>query len=196
MQTYSISREKLQLAMAKIGLRSLAELSRKSHLHRNTLYPLINGERSPYSSSYIELCKTLRVSPQDLLDSATESVRSEIFSIAESIIRTFSVLNSNLVVFLFGSRASGTHKTFSDYDLGLTGGENTITATLFLKIKEHVSQLADDLPVKVDILNFDAAPLSFIRDFDSALEFLAGDPSSLQFLRGRLNGIKTNSSVL
>jgi predicted nucleotidyltransferase len=186
---------KLSRKMKEEGISSLQALGKKSGLHRNTLYPLMRGERSPFSSSYLRLCQTLGVSPIELLEEPAGSALDVIGAALQRGIETFDPGRQSLAFCLFGSRATGKAKRFSDYDVGVTGGERPLDSKLFLKIKEYLLSACDDLAVKVDLVNFDQAPLSFVLDFDSPLSFIAGYEGSMEYLKGKIDGLKANQKA-
>ena len=69
-------------------------------------------------------------------------------------------LGSEYRVFLFGSRAKGTARRGSDYDIGFEGPVRVDLSTLFA-IKEEV----EELPTlhKIDIVDFTGTSTSFQR---------------------------------
>lgn len=191
MKSYpTINRQRLTQLMRERGIGSIQELSRRAGIHRNTLYPLFSGERSPFAASFVALCRALGTDPLELVTESCEDLDAPIYEIAANAFRTFEAKAPGLALFLFGSRSTGKAKRFSDYDIGLTGGEERLDTEVYLRIRQHISELADNLPVKVDVVNFDAAPPSFLSDFDSPLVFLAGNQQSLLYLRGVIDGVK------
>lgn len=72
----------------------------------------------------------------------------------EKIIRDiiFQFINPNeYQVFIFGSRATGKAKKFSDYDIGIEGKKPIAWETMAL-VKEMFEE--SDLPFKVDLVDF------------------------------------------
>ncbi len=61
-------------------------------------------------------------------------------------------------VFIFGSRATGDSKKFSDYDIGIIGKKSVPWKTLAL-IEEALEE--SDLPFKVDIVDFSLVSSKF-----------------------------------
>ncbi len=73
---------------------------------------------------------------------------------SEDIIREimFSFLDPKKYrVFIFGSRASGKHSKYSDYDVGIVSEKALLSETKVL-IEEAMEE--SDLPFKVDIVDF------------------------------------------
>lgn len=54
-------------------------------------------------------------------------------------------------VFIFGSRATGKSKKYSDYDVGIWG-KKSVTWNVSAKIEEALEE--SDLPYKVDVVDF------------------------------------------
>ncbi len=54
-------------------------------------------------------------------------------------------------IFLFGSRASGTHRKWSDYDIGILGKEE-IPAPIITQIEEGLDQ--SNIPYVVEVVDF------------------------------------------
>jgi predicted nucleotidyltransferase len=177
-------------ALQNSGFKSLTELALIAGVHRNTLYPLVRGEVSPFTDSYLAICTALKISPVSLLDMDAEEEISEIYKALGQIVYERLHERARYAFFLFGSRATGKARKFSDYDIGVTGGEKQLTWQEFLDIKERLAILCDDLPVKVSLLNFDSAPNSFLDDFESTLKFLIGDQGAFLYFRGFLDGRK------
>lgn len=61
-------------------------------------------------------------------------------------------------VFIFGSRATGKAKKFSDYDVGIWGKKTVPSATIVL-IEEALEE--SDLPYRVDIVDFSLVSSKF-----------------------------------
>lgn len=171
-------------------INSISNLALISGLHRNTLYPLIRGEVSPFTETYLTLCKVLQVSPLFLIKNEEGSELEVIKESIRLIINEEKQERSHYAFFLYGSRASNKARKFSDYDIGVTGGEVMIPWRDFLSMKESLEILCEDLSVKVSILNFDEAPESFLDDFDSPLKFIYGSTQSFLFFKGVLHGRK------
>lgn len=61
-------------------------------------------------------------------------------------------------IFIFGSRATGESKKFSDYDVGVIGKKSVPWRTLAL-IEEALEE--SDLPYKVDVVDFSLVSSKF-----------------------------------
>lgn len=185
-----LDRTKLTEILKQKQISSVSNLALISGLHRNTLYPLIRGEVSPFTETFLSLCKVLQVPPVSLIKNEEGDAFSFIDQSINSILNEKRNERAHYAFFLYGSRASDKARKFSDYDIGVTGGEATVPWRDFLLMKESLEQMCDDLSVKVSLLNFDEAPPAFLDDFDSPLKFIAGDFHSFSFFKGILHGRK------
>lgn len=192
---YVIDLNKIKIALKANGLSSLGELSRVCSIHRNTLYPLVRGDRSPFTNTYLSVCRALDIDPVECLVKDPRVNILSIEEVARMVFEEYQKSFPDLCLFLFGSRAAGKAKKFSDYDVGITGGRHPIGGLDFLKIQESILERCDNFPVKVDVLNFDSAPGSFLVDFNSPLVLLAGSKDSLTFLEGGIHAQSKNKAA-
>ncbi len=75
---------------------------------------------------------------------------------------------------LFGSRARGGARRYSDFDLGVSGNPHLDLAT-FLDMVESKCDLEEDLPFYVDLVNLDHADGSFLREIANDWTLLSGE---------------------
>ena len=172
--------------LKKQNIPSIAKLAEISGVHRNSIYPLLNGQSSPCTETFTAICNALNVSPLTLINDTGNEDLNTISETLQICINQNKNLRVNYAFFLYGSRANDKARQFSDYDIGLTGGEFKVGWKDYLDIKEFCSLEFDNLPVKVSLLNFDEAPDSFLYDFDSNLKFICGNKDSFMFFKGSL----------
>ena len=183
---YVLNREKFDELLEKAGYKNYIDFCKRTGLHRNTLNYYLS-ERDVFSKKFYEMSAALGVDPLLLITSSksyTENIE-EIKSVLEAL-----TTMPKLAVVLLGSRAKGSYKKYSDWDLGVTRGSLPVTGREFLRMRGRVSDLADNLPRKVDLVNLDAAPEWFLLSIDYELIFLVGSFESYQYLKGVLHGIK------
>lgn len=167
-----INSKQLKNIMAKQGIRSFSELSRKASLHRNSLIPYLKEERDILSEVPFKISETLGVDPRLLIKEQEIQFKDQ-FNILP-IIREYSLgIKERHCFFLFGSRASGMAKKYSDYDIAYAG----LDSEKGLEIKEDLLQSFEDYPVKVDLLNFDNAPNWFLVECKMNFIFICGAKS-------------------
>lgn len=148
----------------------------------------------PLSEAYYRLCDSLNIDPLELLTSVSSQNQNLALEEILPLIKKMAAKYPQVAFGLFGSRAKGTAKKFSDWDIGITGGSCVLNSQQYVKIKNEIMDLAEDLPRSVDVISLDAAPLWFWEEMDYSPIFLAGDEKSWQYFLGVLYGIKKKSS--
>jgi predicted nucleotidyltransferase len=83
--------------------------------------------------------------------------KEEIDLIKKKIEKIFPV-DTDLKVFLFGSRARGTHKRYSDLDLAFKSKDKDLDSKLY-QLKEELEE--SSIPLKIDLVNWD----NIIQDY-------------------------------
>ena len=164
-----ISTERLKKIMSARGIASISELSRQSNIHRNSLSPYLKQEKSILNEVTEKIAKALQVDPL-LLVERREVGSLDPFKVIPKIKKYSLSLNEKHCFFLFGSRASGLAKEYSDYDIAYAG----ISGERGLEIKEDILNLFQDLPVKIDLVNFDNAPAWFYFECKPNFIFISG----------------------
>lgn len=180
--------------LRELDYKSVLDLSKRRKIHRNTIQNYLSG-KDPFANAFISICHALDINPTDLISpiSTTEAKLeniSEILPIAADIAKS----SDDIAVILIGSRAKRTNKKYSDWDIGVTGGKNSIRGIDYLKLKGRVEELADDLPRNVQLINLDDAPAWFLREIDYLPIFLDGNNESFQYFMGVLNGVKRKAA--
>ena len=183
--------QKLKDLMKEQGLVSISTLAVRSGVHRNTIRAYLQGNKSPYSSTFLAMANCLGVSPAALISNSTceDAPVKKLLSLLEPAISA----NSDLAFILIGSRAQGKAREFSDIDLGITAGSEALDYKRFLSIKSRINDLVEDFSWLVDVVDLDAAPLWFLQGIDYQIHFLAGSISSFSFFKGVLDGVQKAS---
>ncbi|MFH1654122.1 MAG: nucleotidyltransferase domain-containing protein [Pseudomonadota bacterium] len=173
-----------------LGYESLLDFSRKSSIHRSTIQQYLDG-KDVYASAFNNICSALNADPVELMMPISETTIS-IPQIDEvlHIIAKLAKADKKLAVILIGSRAKGKAKSFADWDLAITCGENPLAGKEYLKLRGIVEEMAEDLPRGIDLINMDNAPEWFFKEMDYTPLFLDGSRESFTFIMGVLNGIK------
>ena len=107
---------------------------------------------------------------------------SEIQGVVDSLCST----HPHLAVALIGSRAKGTPKKYSDWDLGVTAGGAGLDGLQYIRLKSEVADLAEHLPRSVDLVNLDRAPSWFLENLNYRPVFLGGDSAQWENFKQRL----------
>jgi len=169
------------------GIRSSSELAIKSGIHRNTANAIFAGKISPFSNSFLKIAEFLEVNPKELV--SDDDVDSFEAQVKDSILKNLKE-DLDIAYFIFGSRASKTARRYSDLDIGISGGMDRVESERFLELKEKFSELFEDLPINVDLSNFDDAPDWFLCDLKQDPIFLTGDIKDYYFIQGYISGKK------
>jgi predicted nucleotidyltransferase len=144
--------------------------------------------KGPISEPFYQLCEVLKIDPLDLLVRMPHQTCLPHQEELGPLIRELTEFNRKMAIGLFGSRARGDAKKYSDWDLGVTGGTTPITSHDYLQLKDRLDDLAEDLPRFVDLINLDRAPPWFLREIDYEPLFLGGDQARWQYFLGVLHG--------
>lgn len=192
MLRYCIDTARLRAAIRTQGYPSLAAFAQARGLSRATLQSYVRGQ-TPLSAAFYALADALRLDPLSLLvptkASAADPPHREILPIVQTLCRR----HPRVAVALFGSRANATARPYSDWDLGITGGHEGLSAIEYLRAKQCVDDLAEDLPRKVDLIHLDAAPSWFLTETTYQPVFLGGAPESWIYFLGVLHGAQKSA---
>ena len=82
--------------------------------------------------------------------------------------------NTDLAVILFGSRAKGNFRKFSDYDLGILA-EGKLPLDRWLKLRDLSEESTEDFPLMVDLVDLSRAPDKFLSEVKSSAKFISGN---------------------
>lgn len=184
---YRLNMAVLERQLKAKGFSSLSALASKRAIHRNTLKAYITGEKSPIVSAVTRLAEALAVEPLELI--TTDSRQTRLLLAIEQQARVFLLASPSRALVMFGSRARGLAREFSDLDLGVTGGEDPISTPEFLQLKRSLDDVIEEAPLCVDVLNLDVAPQDFLLEVSQDLRYVAGDESKFHFLKGVIHGL-------
>lgn len=174
METYVLSESKIKKALLEKGYTSLKVFAERNHLNRNTIHNYLRG-KSIFTSQFTKLVNFLGTDPLEYVDkqpyaSPQRELPGFLFSIVDIICKKYR----EACVFLFGSRIASNYTKYSDWDIGIYSARKSFNARRFLLLKENVDDLNDDLPVKIELTNFDTAPDWFVRALKHKPEYLGG----------------------
>ena len=165
-----------QVAKSK-GYKGLKPLLEQLGLHRNTLDRYMrNSQILPKS---IE--KVFNALDIPIEKGLYKSISQDDLPIDE-LVHEIHLLYPNISIFLFGSRAKGTARKYSDYDLGLYSNHE-ISFSDFLKIVELKERFEENSPVRVDCVNLTIADKNFITGIFPHIRMLVGFEKDFNNLR-------------
>lgn len=192
-QDYRLDERKLRALVAERGFVNFGEVLKKAALHRNSLNEYLDGGRSVFSTVTRKICGVLDCDPTSILirrevsfgsDSTAESIKKLLFSLAGRY--------STTCFFLLGSRAKGTNRQFSDWDIAVSSGHKKLPVNEYLTIKSELEDGVENFPVEVDLINFDEAPRWFLASINYQPKFLAGDENIFSHVIGVIDGARKN----
>lgn len=161
---------KFHRALKEKGYRSLGQFAQELGLHRNTLHHYLSG-RSVIPEGLERIIRGLDLRPGEILVE-----REEKRFVAEPIAGLVDTLHSDFpqVTFvLFGSRALGRAKKYSDWDIGVFSADG-LPHALFRRIVRRKDDLTENLPFLVDAVNLNNADKAFLREASRHWRFLTG----------------------
>lgn len=189
MQRYHIDPVKFGQAVAERGYAHVTEFARLHGFNRATINNYLKGRGGPFSEAYYIICDALKIDPLSILSILPDRKTVDADEIM-SIVKKLCSSDKDIAVGLLGSRAKGTGRKYSDWDLCMTRGPNVLTGEEFLRLKRQVDDEVDMLPREVDIVNLDAAPEWFLAGLNYEPVFLAGNSNAWSYFLGVLHGTK------
>lgn len=175
----TLSRQKLLAKMQQAQIPSLLQLAKQAGLNRNTINYYLSGA-SLLPKGFLKICQILGTSPNNLINSDTPPSLYLTRGIASAIDRLAKRF-PELTFTLFGSRARGTAKTFSDWDIGFFSS-NQVNHETHLELLDFVDDLNNELDIEIDAINLNEAKAHFLIENKDDFLFLKGSLSDwLQF---------------
>lgn len=181
----------LKTAMQQAGFGTYAELIREAGVHRNTLHHYLSGKRELLPQPLQKLAASLGIEVLSLLKHADSNVGDEKTLI--EILKPHSKGFPTAAFMLFGSRAKGTASCYSDWDIGISGGESAFDVDSYLALKGDLQDATANWPYRVDLVNLDLAPAWFLTQIDYQPRFLTGNRLSYHYFLGVLSGYRKSS---
>lgn len=187
---YVLSENVFRKHLSEGGYTSIFDFSRKTRIHRNTILNYLAG-KDAFAPIISRIAAMLKIDPLELIVPISESTaRVPLLDEIRPLIAKITKTDRQLAVVLIGSRAGKRARNYSDWDIGITRGQNLLDSAQYLKIKNMVEELAEDVPRMVDVVNLDAAPAWFLKGLDYEPVFLDGSKEAYLYFRGVLYGIK------
>jgi len=186
---YHIDSAKLRQIVVQRGYAHVTEFAKLHGFNRATINNYLKGQGGPFSEVYYVICDALQIDPLSIL-SPLQAGQTVDADEVMPIVKKICAFDKDIAVGLLGSRAKGSGRKYSDWDLCITRGARTLTGGEFLRSKRSVDDEVDKLPREVDIINLDAAPEWFLVGLDYEPVFLAGNSNSWSYFMGVLYGTK------
>lgn len=166
-----INPERFRQALHEKGYRSIGELARRVGIHRNTIHYYLSGN-DVFPEKLEQIMAALDLDPSDLIKKTPSPQLPRVAPIAP-IIDTLVSEFPAVTFILFGSRATGKNRKYSDWDIGVTK-KGVLDHEEHRKISIRCDDLTEDFPYFVQIVNLDRADRDFLRCASQGWKFLAG----------------------
>jgi len=171
--------------MARNGIRSIAALARRTGVHRNTIGRFMWGGEPVVPESVSRILDELSLEPGEALErkGQEDTARSSSEALAQLVDELLERHPKGAYV-LFGSRARGDARRYSDFDLGVYSRDG-LELTPYLELLRIKERHEDRLPWFIDLVNLNNADPAFLGRIGGDMKFLAGRRGDWQSLQER-----------
>lgn len=165
----------IRTAMERRGFHSVEQLANALGLHRNTVGNYLHGASAlPHALSRI--LDLLELSPDEVFRDTVVRRRVPGHGVAK-LVDQIVARRAGMCAVLFGSRARGTEKRYSDYDLGVFDPTG-ISFRDFSPLMTVVDDFNKGRLEEVQITNLSDADETFLRGIREDLTYLGGSFSA------------------
>ena len=183
---FILNKESFLTTLAKRGYTSVSHFAEVLGVHRNSLSNYLNG--GPIFPEVLEKALVaLRVEPGSLIKRvipAHDEPMRVIAELSDAIARK----DPHCCVVMFGSRARGRHKRFSDYDLGVYNPSG-IPFPEFSGMLSCADDFNDATMFTAQLTNISSADDLFLNEIGPDLQFVAGSQVAWTTLLDTVRGI-------
>ena len=162
---------RLQREIHQRGFNSVQDFADSVGVHRNTVGNYLAG-KTALPSALAKILVALDLAPADVLFLPLRRRQVPGLLVAD-LVESLHAANPGAVVVLFGSRARGTAKRHSDYDLGLFC-HNGFEFAAFSRMLDLVAAWNEKSLATAQLVDFSRADASFLAGLSEDLVFLAG----------------------
>ena len=167
-----LNHELFSEALKASSFKTIKNLAAHLGIHRNTIQHYLAGA-AVIPDALDRALETLGLNPSRAFIKKTPGANvkfKEIAPIASAVSDKFP----DVILVLFGSRARGTNRKYSDFDLGVYSSKSISHReyTQMIAIKESIEE---DLPFFVDLINLNSADTDFIKEISKDWIFLSGN---------------------
>lgn len=183
--SYIIDSKTFYDALERSGYGSIQRLAETVSIHRNTIHHFLSGA-SVFPDSILKILSALCVEPMEIIRRKEGTYGPDIIAaLTDALLKK----ENNMCIVLFGSRARGNQKKFSDYDLGVYSRQE-ISHDKYLDLISCKEEHVEDLPVNVDLVNLNRADKYFLTAIKADARFLCGRLSDWLALKEKMHGSK------
>ncbi len=176
---HMIDKKLFSEGLRKRGYRTIGELADSLNIHRNTVHYYLSGH-NVFPEALERIISALDLDIRDIIVKKDESPAQ-----IEKIAPTIDKLQGkypDVAFILFGSRAKGKSKKYSDWDIGVYRSGGLLHET-YRNIIKKKNDLAENLPFFIDVVNFNNADAPFLREASKSWQFLTGSIKSFLELK-------------
>lgn len=182
---YVLNLNSIKAAMARRGIRGFTALARRTGVHRNTIGRFVWKREPVLPESVSRILDELELSPAQALERVEERAADATASGAlAGLVDELVELCPKAAYVLFGSRARGDARRYSDFDIGVFSTEG-VQMGQYLGLLDVKERHEDNLPWFVDLVNLNNADVQFLQSIAADLRFLAGRQGDWQALQKR-----------
>ena len=171
-RNFILNAAKVHSAMFAKGFETIESLAKALGVHRNTILPYLSGQRA-FPDCLDRMLKLLDLEPGEAIAHNIKSQHQyglEIAPLISSLVKS----DPDNAYILFGSRAKGNFRKYSDYDVGVykIGG---LAFADFSKLINFAQEWNGDKYYDVNLSNFTLIDKEFLLEIRKSWIFLAGN---------------------
>jgi len=179
---YVLNADRLRSTARQQGYTGLTSLLRLLGLSRSALQRFTEGAPVlPKSVAAVAEALDMPIEQVVVKVSAAFDLSSVPVELASKLHRQFNSLS----FFLFGSRARGQARKYSDFDLGVYSSAG-VQFENYLELVKLKEQYEEESPYYFDLVDLTKADSEFVREISGDLRLLAGYYSDLMALKQRV----------
>lgn len=160
---------------------SISDFCAQHHIHRNSVSQYLNGKGVLQPVVQLLFEKLHLERDEALLETVDSRSIPELPLLSRTIDRLVSEFPAYSYI-LFGSRARGKARTYSDVDLGVVGNA-PLSLDVWSGMRNIVDETSEDLPYMVDLVDLKRADHDFLSSVRTRAVFLGGSLSGWQELQ-------------
>ena len=166
---------RLQTEIQRRGYSTVQEFADAVGIHRNTVGNYLAG-KTALPAALTKILLALDLAPADVLSLPFRRRQIPGLMIAD-LVDSLHAACPQAAFVLFGSRARGTAKRHSDYDIGVFRSEG-LEFDLFSRLLDQVGSWTQDSLSTVQLVDLTNAEEALLEGISEDAEFLAGSPSA------------------
>lgn len=181
---YLIDKTNIRDRIREKGFRSVSDFCEAAGIHRNTLNYYFRGE--PVISEKLEtVLAMLNMTLDDAVTHVGPRGDTSLKPVA-ALLDELCAADPSACFVLFGSRASGQNKKYSDFDIGAFS-HNALSRQKYSQLLNIKEAFEERSPFFVDVVNFNNASDTFLHNVAKDWKFIGGNVQSWVALNERVD---------